>query len=52
MLIVRLIAFYRVHRCYVTDESGAPCGVITLSDILGELLKNETVQNWALKERR
>jgi len=49
--VLRLIAFYRVHRCYITNESGEPLGVITLTDILGELLKNESVQNWVLKER-
>jgi len=37
--VIRMLAYYRVHRLYVVDDLGIPSGVITLTDILKELLQ-------------
>jgi len=37
--IIRMFAYYRVHRIYVVDDRGTPLGIITLTDVLQELNK-------------
>ena len=36
--IIKITNFYRVHRVYIVDSLGKPYGVITLTDLLQEIL--------------
>jgi len=37
--IIKMLAYYKVHRIYVTDDMGSPLSVISLTDILQQLQK-------------
>jgi len=36
--VIRMVNFYRVHRMYIINEVGVPIGVISLTDILKEIV--------------
>jgi CBS domain-containing protein len=37
--VIRTLAYFKIHRIYVTDSTGAPTGIITLTDVLRELTR-------------
>jgi len=37
-MVIKYITFFRVHRVYIVDDEHRPLGVITLTDLLKELL--------------
>lgn len=36
--VIRLLAYYRIHRLFIVDDSTIPIGVISLTDILSTIL--------------
>jgi CBS domain-containing protein len=38
--VIRTLAYFKIHRIYVTDSTGAPTGIITLTDVLRELTRD------------
>jgi len=37
--VIRLFSYYKVHRIFIVDSQFHPIGVITLSDVIAELVK-------------
>lgn len=37
--VIRLFSYYKVHRIFIIDREDRPIGVITMSDVLDEILK-------------
>jgi len=40
--VVKLLNYYGIHRVFVVDENKRPSGVLTMTDVLAQLLVDET----------
>jgi len=38
--VINTVCFYRIHRIYIVDDEGKPIGVVSLLDILKQVLKD------------
>ena len=41
--VIKTLEHYRVHRLYIVDDEKKPIGVVSLHDILQEVLKQDDV---------
>jgi CBS domain-containing protein len=41
--VINTIQYYRIHRIYVVDDAGKPIGVVSLYDLLQELVKDDVL---------
>jgi len=43
--VIRTLNHYRVHRMYIVDDACRPIGVISIHDVLAQLMKNRTTNS-------